>query len=578
MQKRSLIVGLILIFICYLTLDNQAQSLSTGTTWLEDYYRRAQLIGIIDLNHSFVSYPLFPSEAFGKQNPFDPENLLAKSHFIKFNGNIPIINDNYTLKLLPISWKSQYNSHHPEGFNDGPMIPSKGYQNILSAGFYFKSDHFSIRIQPEFVHAANIDYEGFPLERKDPNMESWRWYEYYDSFLNYIDKPKLFGDGVYNKAFWGQSSIRLTINSVSIGFSTENIWWGPGIRNSLLMTNTAPGFAHFTLNSVKPIKTIIGSFEGQIIAGWLKNSGYLPPESERTNRDGWPLYRAKRTDGRYINGVIISYQPKWVPGLFIGLIRSFQIYHNDMGEGIIDYLPIFSAFGRKSAEAEDGSLKKYDFYNSLFFRFVWPESHVEIYGEYGRSDYYWDKQDLILQPEHSAAYIIGFRKLIPIKSRPNEHIQVHVEMTQLAKNSNTQLRLGDVWIANSWYTSSTVNHGYTNNGQYLGAGIGSGSNLQTLNISWVKSLKKIGIQLERYAHNEDFLQDRVKDIRAHWVDISTSLVGTWDYKNLLFTLNLKAVVSKNYQWLFDYNPNDFWGDPSPDTFNFHGQLGITYRF
>ena len=52
------------------------------------------------------------------------------------------------------------------------------------------------------------------------------------------------------------------------------MWWGPGTRNSLIMSNNAPGFLHFTLNTKKPIETFIGSFEGQIISGKLEGSGF----------------------------------------------------------------------------------------------------------------------------------------------------------------------------------------------------------------------------------------------------------------------------------------------------------------
>lgn len=562
---------LILILILGFSLQSYSQTLPTKTLALEDYYRREQLLGNISLDHSFVSYPLFPKNAFGIKNAFDPESKLEKSRFLKFDGLINL--GKYQIQLLPITWINQFNSHHPEGLNDGAMVPSKGYQTIISPGFYFKSEHLSIKIQPEFVHASNPEYDGFPLTRENPEWAHRRWREYYDYFLNYIDLPERFGESAYNKLGWGQSSIRLNFNTLSLGFSTENLWWGPGMRNSLLMTNSAPGFAHFTLNTLRPINTLIGSFEGQLIAGWLKNSSHFPPEHLRGYNGGIPYYIPKNGDGRYINGMIISYQPKWVPGLFIGLIRSAQIYHKEMGDEIIDYLPVFGAFSRKSAEDFYGNIKNYDRYNSVFIRFVWPESHVEIYGEYGRSDYYWDKRDLVLQLEHSNAYNMGFRKLIPIRSSKDEYIQVHAEITQLAKNATTTLRNG-----HSWYASDVVRDGYTNRGQYLGAGIGSGSNLQTLNISWHKSLKMIGLQFERYVHNDDFLFALIKDLRAHWVDISGTLMAQWDYKNLILSLRLKSVVSKNYQWVFDPDPTDYWGAPSPDTFNFHGQMGITYRF
>lgn len=584
MQKLNISFKIIFILFLFETINISAQSLSTGTPVLEDYYRREQLLGNINPNFSFVSYPLFPVEAFGRKNPFDPDSTLSipdsrnydkALFFKKFDGTFTLANGKYIFKLLPVVLTQQYNSHHPEGLNDGSLIPARGYQQRLSAGFYFKSDHLSIKIQPEFVHADNPKYDGFPLTRKEQAWADRRWREYYDFYLNYIDAPERFGDkcSVYSKVYWGQSSIRITLNSISLGFSTENLWWGPGMRNSLLMTNSSSGFAHFTLNTVKPIETGIGSFEGQIIAGWLRSSGYFPPEHERNYNGSAPFYRPKEPSSRYLNAAILSYQPKWIPGLHLGLIRSFQVYLQDIGENFTDYLPIFTAFGLEAAGGEaDVKEKKQDVYNSIFFRFVWPESHVEVYGEYGRSDYFWDKRDLIIQMEHSSAYNFGFRKLITLNNSKHDYFQVAMEITQLAKNANTILRNG-----RSWESSGVVRDGYTNNGQFLGAGIGPGSNLQTLNISWIRGFKMIGLQFERYVHNNDFFFERVFDIRSHWVDISPALIINWSYKNLLFNLTLKEVISMNYQWEYDQSDIVYW-TPGENVYNFHGQLGIIYRF
>ena len=85
--------------------------------------------------------------------------------------------------------------------------------------------------------------------------------------------------------------------------------------------------------------------------------------------------------------------------------------------------------------------------------------------------------------------------------------------------------------------------------------------------------------MERYVHNNDFHFANIKDIRMHWVDPSATLLGSWDYKNLLFNFKVKAVASKNYQWEFDYNVNDYWDDSGAnDVFNFHGQISVMYRF
>ena len=66
-----------------------------------------------------------------------------------------------------------------------------------------------------------------------------------------------------------------------MGFSNENIWWGPSIRNSIMMSNHATGFKHLTFNTSSPIDTKIGSFEWQVISGRLESSTYTPPGTDK---------------------------------------------------------------------------------------------------------------------------------------------------------------------------------------------------------------------------------------------------------------------------------------------------------
>ena len=568
------------LFIIILLLSVQAfsQSLSTNFDVLEDYYRREQLLGNIGTEYSFVSYPLFPVDAFGLDDAFNPEGHMDRMHNNNFDGTYSIDNGKFVFKLLPLVWNNQYTSHHPESINDGSMIPSKGYQTLFSPGFFFEYDHLAITFQPEYIYAANSEYEAFPLTRDDPEMARIRWARYFQHTLNYIDQPELFGDGAYRKWNWGQSSIRLNFNTISLGLSNENMWWGPGMRNSLIMTNTGEGFVHFTLNTVKPINTFIGAFEGQLVSGWLQGSGYAPYNENIEDHYGHEFYVPKSDDGRYFNGILLNYNPKWIPGLHLGLIRSSQIYLKEMGDAFIEYLPVFSSLKEKKANPEEGenhnNYEDRDQYYSVYMRYVWPESHVEIYGEYGRSSPYWDKRDRIIQLEFSNAYNLGFRKLIMLNNKHNDNIGVGFELTQLAKNTNSIIR-----GARSWYASAVVKHGYTHRGQLLGSGIGPGSNSQTINISWNRKIKSIGLQLERYVHNNDFHLEAIRDVRQHWVDVSASLNGYWDYKNMIFNFKLMTVSSKNYYWEFDINPADNWDTSGGnDVFNFQGQLGVMYRF
>ena len=96
---------------------------------------------------------------------------------------------------------------------------------------------------------------------------------------NYIDMPERFGENAYKKSLFGQSSIRLNYSGLSLGLSSENIWWGPSIRNSIMMSNQAQGFNHITFNTTRPLKTFIGNFEWQVVTGRLEASGFRPPDT-----------------------------------------------------------------------------------------------------------------------------------------------------------------------------------------------------------------------------------------------------------------------------------------------------------
>jgi len=532
-----------------------SQSLSLNKQNLNDYYRRQQLLGNVDPALSFTSRPLF-SEALETDNIFDPENTLENSSLTNFNSTFTFHNGRGKFTLLPVSMLNQYNSHHPEGINDGSMIPARGAQMRTDLGFYFKYSLLSISFNPELVYAHNKLYEGFPSGYKTTlNLQ-------FPNSKGTIDLPERIGGFHYTKFLLGQSSVRLTYKPISIGLSNENLWWGPGYKNSLLMTNSASGFLHLTLNTVRPVKTPIGSFEGQIIGGRLEESGYT---------EGLP------DDWRYLNAMVLSYQPRWVPGLFLGFTRSFMTYSEDMGSRLSDYLPVFS-FLTKNKGGTDSEVynQRQDQRISLFARWLFPESNAEIYFEYGREDHSWDMRDFLMEPTHSSAYIIGAHKLLGFKGE--RYFQVRGEITQMAA-SQTTINRGSSY--DPWYHHSQLLDGYTHKGQLLGAGIEPGSNTQTLEISWNKELKQVGVEFERYVHNNNFWYNYIKDFRANWVDLSTSVFANWDYKNFLVYGKIKLVSSRNYQWL--YEPTwvevqaDYWTHPD-NTINLHTQFGVTYRF
>jgi hypothetical protein len=194
-------------------------SLPGGSQGLADYYRRHELIKgtpapVSVLQQSLTSQLALLDSLF----PFPDSLRLFRS---------PASRKNFSFQLLPVSVSFGYNSHHPFGWNDGPMIPAKGAQTMVSGGVLLKAGKWSLQLMPQAVYAANAPFETFPTEHFDGY-----WSTYY-RLLNNIDHPERFSTGSYWKFLPGQSALRYNTGAFSLGLSTENYWWGPGRCTSL---------------------------------------------------------------------------------------------------------------------------------------------------------------------------------------------------------------------------------------------------------------------------------------------------------------------------------------------------------
>ncbi|MEN9685668.1 MAG: hypothetical protein RLZZ28_1454 [Bacteroidota bacterium] len=541
--------GLIFIF-CMITCYSIAQTISNDR--LKEIFRNQQLIGTYRTGHSLSI----------NANQID----LAELDSALESNLTPIIkNSVFKGQFLPASLSQQYNAQLPYEWNQSSMIPAKGYQVLARVGVHAAiGKHISIQLAPEFVYAANNDFEGFSGQLNDR-----AWADRY-RFWNTSDIPERFGNDAYTRVFAGQSYIRYNTRAVSFGISTESMWWGPGYRNSLIMSTNAPGFLHATINTIKPIHTGIGSFEGQIIGGQLQSSGFLPPRIYSIYNAAF-VYQPKLEKDRYVAGMVLTWNPKWTPGLYLGISKASYLYTSDIANPL-DVLPLQGFFGRARTKTEKNGTKAS--LGSLFIRYVMPAEKAELYMEYGRKDISLMPWNILQSDAYRRAYVAGFRKLFHTKG--NAHIQLVAELTQMQAPTAELIREPD-----SWYTHSYVRQGYTHLGKTIGAGIGPGSNSQTLELAWIKGLKKIGLQFERVRYNSDYYYyafEYITDFRRHWVDISTTFKADWNFKNLLLSAQIGIVRSYNYQWLVvQVNPTDFFA-PGNEFLNISSGLHLTYRF
>ena len=542
----------------------QAQTINLNESFIQQNLRTAQLLGKFDPSFSFTSLPIHTGKKGVKIDP----SLIGSQ---EYGSTLKTFFGKYgTLKILPIDFKMEYSSHHPYNRNNGSMIPNRGYQQLVSFGFFAELGPLSIQFKPESVYAENRNFEGFP----DSHYEEIWAKRYY--LWNTSDLPERFGEKAYKKSLFGQSSIRLNYHGLSLGLSSENIWWGPSVRNSIMMSNQAQGFNHITFNTTRPLKTFIGNFEWQLVTGRLEASGFRPPEVPPGTFAGNDIYFPPIDDWRYYQGIIFTYSPKWIEGLSLGLNRWVQIY-SEFAKTNSDYFPVFDGLFRKNDKyglTIDSLEGDRDQGAGIFARWVWQDAKAEIYGELNYNDAKYNLRDLILDTAHARAFTVGIHKIFQ-KTPTSKIYEFLWERTVMQQNSSRLLR-----SAGSFYVHSNVRHGYTNNGEIMGAGIGPGSNSHYLEFAMIDKLDKLSVAFEVVDQDNDFFMfafEDAQDFRRYWKDFNVHFSVQKKVKNLWGRINLVYSRSLNYQWeLEDFT--DPYYHAGTDVNNFHINFNLTYHF
>ena len=569
MIRKHLTIVSFLVFYGILLTDLQAQVVNAGQPVLEEMLRRQQLAGELDQAYSFHLRPLILP---GRANGFFPKDW--KDFTLRQKEDRP---PDFRPDKVKWQWiTDRFHLHHannrPYGYGNGPMIPAAGFQLFVSGGFEARYKFLYLVLQPEVVLAQNKAFPGFqPDDRHSVNVN--RYY-----YWNHSNVPERFEGGVYARLLPGQSKFTAQWGGVELGFSTQTLWWGPGQFNSLIFSNNAPGFPHFTFNSHRPLTTFAGSLEFQLISGWLKPyQGHFAQDSGLNEAHNRPLPE----NNKYLNGITLSYQPKWIPGLHLGASRVFQGFTQTMGNTFKDLFPVFGGITKASTdllEIEQSGAPNpgRDQQLTVFGRYLLPKVHMEFYAEYGRRDHALNWREFAMNPEHARAFLMGFQKLFPLE-KEGRWIQVRGEMVHQQESINRIIRYGSGFGA-SWGMHG-IARGFTQSGQALGMGIGTGNNHQLLEVSRVERFNKRGILLERMVNNQDFYYRAGFPQRniAPWVDLSLGLLWDQRWDRLLVQSRLQMIYANNYQWDSRFHPQDQFM-PSSNKFSVLTRLNFIYLF
>ncbi|MDZ7771569.1 MAG: capsule assembly Wzi family protein [Balneolaceae bacterium] len=494
-----------------------------------------------------------------------------------------------------------YNTHLPHGENNGAAWYGVGHNTEVRGGVWLTSDWFTLTFRPHYAYQQNRD---FPPPRFIPEYPDGRIRYVAEGFLQEdtlaerIDRPFRFGPDPFSTWDLGETSLRVHYRQLELGVSNEPLWWGPAVNYPLVMSNNAPGLRHAFLGTREPLPLPwnAGSLDFRWILARPQDSDYFdlnlegaPNELNRYEREGLLLA------GRFMNGLNVAWTPSFVPNLTLGLSRVIHQYRPSERLGIAgdgplgwsDYTAIFKRFPRPRLEAYEGSRDEsyHQHVNglaSVWFRWVFPESNAEVYGEFYKEDHNWNLRDLITQPQHARAWTVGVQKLF----EPSwaDFVRVHAEFNSLLPGNIDEVR-----PQSYAYTHKKVKQGHTNRGQVLGAAIGPGSTSQYVGVEAWFERGKAGFFLQRVVENDqfhyefyqrNFPEGGFKDQFHHQVKFNIGLNGTYRYGPLLLEGEMKWNYQLNYgrydygTWVGGYLNRSY----EDDFLNVHYRLRLRYLF
>lgn len=501
--------------LSYSTVSQAEMPIPVGMSDIDELIRNLVLLDKIPTNTNLTIRPYFTDTKLNY-----PQLLQLIDSTIVFDPTL-YTNKKLVIKKLPLHIGQKINTDHPYGGNDGAFSNSKGYQFQISGGVYAQWKIVKLQLRPEFVQTASQKYET-------------------NNYWGQVNPA-------YKKLLPGNSSLRVDLGKISLGVSTQNLWWGPGIYNSLLMSNNAQGFFHYNVQTNRPIKNFLGTFQFQLISATLTQDSLQGFENNGLRR------RDINKSNRFLSSLAVDYQPSFLKNISFGINRSLQSYKDRLPNDFIQKnIPVLSAFFGSTDVKRDTFPQ--DQTVAIYTKWMFPKSHAELYYQFAYNDAKANWRDFWLDMSHSTAYILGFKKLFILKE--NKYLDFGMEVIKLGQTPSYLHR-----NAGNFYEHSQIREGYTNQNQIMGAGSGFGNNMQTIQLSLNEGWNKLGLIFHHIQQNPMALVSGVEDLglrKIKWDDYAYGVQSRFKYKNILFNANIEWVNSKNYLWVDGSNRNNLY--------------------
>lgn len=451
---------------------------------------------------------------------------------------------------VDLTWSSQL----PFERNDGGVWAGRGTTVHTAAGVRAECGPLRVIVAPEAWHAQN---RAFPfLSTLVPYLSGFVSPFYAGSDAS-TDLPLRFGNKPLTVLEPGQSAIELDAvrAPLTIGAGTQAQWWGPGMRNALVMSNHASGIPSVYLRTTEPIRLPFGKLEARWMVGALSESRYFDFDGSNNLRS--------------LSGIVMSLATATDSNLTIGAERVVYRVIENAGELPARFFDVAIHWAQRSTVRNSDFASEAEQLTGLFARWVFPESGLETYVEWARTLLPTSLHSFLVAPHHSQGYTLGLQWLS--KSDPSLTAwRFQTELTYLE-----QLRFPGEQPP-SFYISPIVPQGYTQRGQTIGAAIGPSSS-QFIGIDRLRPTWNIGAIVGRIRWNSDQYNRRptsnlpfARDVSLYWGLRGNRRLG-------MFDLTADIVSEKRINYLFQSAIGGYGEDHTFDMSNTSLRFVITPR-
>ena len=436
----------------------------------------------------------------------------------------------FRVRWLAPELRGVWNSALPFSLNEGALWAGRGLSTRLSGGALVRTGRVTLILAPQLLFEQNRSFQTVSRPEISGEVERHPLASPFHYPPSSMDLPQRFGGRARVRIDPGQSSLTVRAGALGLGGATENLWWGPGIRNALLMGAQAPGIPHLFAETADPLETPLGAVRARWILGRLTESDYFDDEPSN--------------DHRSLSALVLTLTPAFDRGLTVGAARAVFSPSGRLPLGAA--LDVFRNVGRPAAEPGDTLLAPGpDQLFSVFGRWVFPTAGLEVYGEWGRYEQPRSLRDFVELPQHSRAYTVGVQYVRPAGG--DRLVRLQSEVTSLEPSQSFRVRqLGE------WYASPRVPQGYTHDGRVVGAAIGPSGSSQWAAADWLQEGWSVGGFVGRVRWENQALYNYLPEFRRADVSFFPGVRGGGVVGPVRFEATYAYGVRLNY--LFQARP------------------------